>query len=34
VSKDVKAKLNQLKEDIINEKIIVPERYDNISISN
>ena len=34
VSKDVKDKLNQLKEDIINEKIIVPERYDNISISN
>ena len=34
VPKDVKVKLNQLKEDIINEKIIVPERYDNISISN
>ena len=34
VSKDVKVKLNQIKEDIINEKIIVPERYDNISISN
>src|SRR5918998_2691381 len=34
VSKDVKVKLNQLKEDIINEKIIVPERYDNVSVSN
>ena len=34
VPKDVKVKLNQLKEDIINEKIIVPERYDNVSVSN
>src|SRR5687767_13436317 len=32
VPKDVKVKLNQLKEDIINEKIIVPERYDNVSV--
>jgi basic membrane protein A len=33
VPADVKAKLNQLKEDIINRKIIVPEREINISVS-
>jgi len=34
VPKDIKVKLNQIKEDIINGKIIVPERYDNVSVSN
>jgi len=34
VPKDIKVKLNQIKEDIINGKIIVPERYDNASVSN
>jgi basic membrane protein A and related proteins len=34
IPKDIKVKLNQLKEDIINGKIIVPERYDNVSVSN
>src|SRR5215203_885458 len=33
VPADVKAKLNQLKKDIINRKIIVPERDINISVS-
>jgi basic membrane protein A and related proteins len=33
VPEDVKIKLNQLKEDIITGKIVVPERYDTISIS-
>jgi basic membrane protein A and related proteins len=33
VPADVKAKLNQLKEDIINRKVIVPEREINISVS-
>ncbi|HEU5172213.1 MAG TPA: hypothetical protein VFT83_01685 [Nitrososphaeraceae archaeon] len=30
VPEDVKIKFNQLKEDIINGKIVVPERYDDI----
>ena len=34
VPEDIKVKLNHLKEDIINGKIIVPERYDNTFVSN
>ena len=35
VPEDVKIKFNQLKEDIINGKIVVPERYDDtVDVSN
>ena len=34
IPKDVKLKFNELKEDIINRKIVVPERYNDIPASN
>jgi basic membrane protein A len=38
VPEDVKIKFNQLKDDIINGKIVVPERYNNndniVDVSN
>lgn len=34
VPKDVKTKLNQLKESIINKKIVIPERYDIDKVYN